>query len=73
MNMTEKQYQKLVSDAAPKSPIYKDCFNAFWIGGLICTLGQLLINGYSALGLDETNAGTAASMTLVVLAGYLCS
>ena len=69
--MTEKQYQKLVSDAAPKSPIYKDCFNAFWIGGLICTLGQLLINGYSALGLDETNAGTAASMTLVVLAALL--
>ena len=69
--MTEKQYQKLVAEAAPKSPIYKDCFNAFWIGGLICTLGQLLINSYEAIGLDKTNAGTAASMTLVALAALL--
>ena len=69
--MTEKQYQKLLAEAAPKSPIYKDCFNAFWIGGLICTLGQLLINSYEAIGLDKTNAGTAASMTLVALAALL--
>lgn len=69
--MTEKQYQKLVAQTAPKSPIYKDCFNAFWIGGLICTLGQLLMNGYEALGLDQTNAGTATSVTLVALSALL--
>lgn len=65
--MTEKEYGKLVADMAPKSPIVKDCINAFWIGGLICTIGQLLLNGYKALGLDEVNAGMAASMTLVAL------
>ena len=56
---------------APKSPIVKDCFNAFWIGGLICAIGQLILNGYTALGLDETNAGTATSMTLVALSALL--
>ena len=56
---------------APKSPIRKDCFHAFWIGGLICTIGQLLINGYTALGLEKTDAGTAASMTLVFLSALL--
>ncbi len=69
--MTEKQYQRLVSDMAPKSPIGKDCVNAFWIGGLICTLGQLFINGYTAIGLDNTDASTAASMTLVAIAALL--
>jgi len=69
--MTEKQYSKLVGELAPKSPIWKDCFHAFWIGGLICTLGQLLINGYKALGLEETDAGTAASMSLVFLSALL--
>ena len=69
--MTEREYGELVKQRCPKSPMMRDCINAFWIGGLICTLGQLLINGYSALGLDETNAGTAASMTLVVLAALL--
>ena len=69
--MTEKEYGKLIGEMAPKSPIVKDCFNAFWIGGLICCIGQLILNGYTALGLDETNAGTATSMSLVVLSALL--
>ena len=69
--MTDKEYQKLVKQVSPNSPIGKDCFHAFWIGGLICVLGQLLINGYSALGLDKTQASTAASMTLVALSALL--
>ena len=69
--MTEKEYGKLISNMAPKSPIAKDCFNAFWIGGLICCIGQLIMNGYAALGLDKTDAGTATSMSLVVLSALL--
>lgn len=69
--MTERQYDRLVSEMSPKSPIVKDCVNAFWIGGLICALGQLAMNGYTALGLDKTDAGTATSMTLVVLSALL--
>ncbi len=69
--MTEREYGKLVGSMAPRSPIGKDCLNAFWIGGLICTLGQLIMNGYAALGLDKTNAGTATSMTLVAISALL--
>jgi len=69
--MTEKEYGKLIKDMAPKSPIVKDCLNAFWIGGLICCIGQLIMNGYAALGLDETNAGAATSMTLVAMSALL--
>ena len=69
--MTEKEYGTLVDEMSPKSPMWKDCLNAFWIGGLICTLGQAIMNGYSALGLDKTDAGTATSMTLVALSALL--
>ncbi len=69
--MTEKQYERMIGDLAPKSPIWKDCLNAFWIGGLICVLGQLAMNGYTALGLDKENAGTATAMTLVTLSALL--
>ena len=69
--MTEKEYGKLVDSMAPRSPIWKDCAFAFVIGGLICLLGQLLGNGYRALGLDEEKAATAASMTLVTLSAVL--
>lgn len=69
--MTEREYGKLVSKMQPRSPIVKDCFFAFWIGGLICLLGQVALNGYTALGLDEKSAATATSMTLVTLSALL--
>ena len=69
--MTEKEYEKLVQKAAPKSPIGKDCLNAFWIGGLICVLGQILTNTYGSIGLDKDAASTATSITLVVLSALL--
>ena len=65
--MTEKDYGKLVSDLAPKSPLYRDCALAFLVGGLICTLGQVFLNLYTAWGLEKTDASTATSMTLVAL------
>jgi stage V sporulation protein AC len=71
MYMTEKEYGKLVENMAPKSPILKDCIWAFVVGGLICTLGQFFMNCYGKWGLDETNAGTATSMTLVALSALL--
>ena len=69
--MTEKEYGKLVEEMSPKSPKWRDCFNAFWIGGLICALGQLLLNWYTNLGLDKEGAGTAVSITLVCLSALL--
>ena len=69
--MREKEYEKLVESMAPKSPMGKDCLMAFLIGGLICTLGQLIMDGYGTLGLGEKDAGTATSMTLVVLSALL--
>lgn len=69
--MTEKQYALLVKDTQEKSPIWKDCFHAFWIGGTICVLGQLIMNGYMALGMEKEQAGTAMSMTLVAISALL--
>ncbi len=69
--MTEKEYQKLVEDISPNSPIGKDCLGAFLVGGIICTIGQFFINYYTKIGLDKEAAGTAASMTLVVMSAIL--
>ena len=69
--MTEKQYGALVARMAPKSPMWLDFLNAFWIGGLICVVGQIFTNCYGAWGLEKQDAGTAASMTLVALSALL--
>jgi stage V sporulation protein AC len=69
--MTEREYGKIVKDLSPNSPMWKDCLLAFVVGGLICALGQLAMNGYMALGLEKEDAGTSASMSLVVLSALL--
>lgn len=69
--MTDKEYGKLVEELSPRSPIGKDCLGAFLTGGIICTIGQFFINYYTKLGLDKDAAGTAASMTLVLISAIL--
>ena len=69
--MTDREYNRLVQDMAPKSPIWKDCINAFWVGGLICAIAQLILNGYLALGIEKNDAFTATSMSMVVLSALL--
>ena len=69
--MTEREYGRLVKDMMPRSPMWKDCLKAFLIGGTICALGQLIQNGYMALGMVKQDAGTAMSMTLVALSALL--
>ena len=69
--MTEKQYARLVKELSPASPIKRDCINAFWIGGTICVIGQLLQNGYMRLGAEREQASSWASITLVALSALL--
>ena len=69
--MTEREYGKLTGELSPVSPMGKDCLNAFWIGGLICTLGQVLVNWYQSLGMDAQTAGSWVSISLVGLSALL--
>lgn len=69
--MTDKQYGELVKEMSPKSPVWLDCVKAFCVGGAICALGQVFMNLYGNLGMDERDAGTLTSMTLVALSALL--
>ena len=71
MELSKQEYQKFVQARAKPSPLAKDCALAFAIGGGICGLGQAVMDGYAAMGLDKTDAGTATSVTLVALSVLL--
>ena len=71
MDMTPQEYQAYVKKKEPKSPLLKDVLLAFLIGGAICTVGQLILNGWSAAGLSKEDAGTATSCTMVLLSAVL--
>lgn len=65
--MTPKEYDALVRQLSPRSPIGKDTALAFVIGGAICTVGQLISAGWQSLGLTQADASAATSVTLVFL------
>ena len=71
MDLTPQEYQAYVKQKAKKSPIVKDVILAFLVGGLICVVGQAIQNGWSAAGLNQEDAGTATSCSLVFLSALL--
>ena len=71
MHITNQEYNKYVASLAKKSPIWKDLLCNFLIGGTICALGQLILNGWGEVGLDKDAAGTATAISLVFLSAVL--
>ena len=69
--MTNEEYGRNVDALAPRSKTGKNLLNAFWVGGLICTLGQVLSHWYTSVGLDKQAAATGVSVTLVFLSALL--
>ena len=68
---TQKQYQEYVDKKSPNSPIIKNCFNAFWVGGLICTIGQFIMEICKYRGLDTEISGTITSIILIFISAFL--
>lgn len=64
-------YQEYVDEKTPNSPIFKNCICAFLIGGLICTIGQLIFEFAKSKGVEETTCYTIVSVSLIFLSSML--
>lgn len=70
---SKKDYQKYVEQKSPNSPIFKNCFNAFLVGGLICTIGQIIMNICKSKGFSVEVSGTIVSIILIGISAFLTS
>lgn len=68
---TKQEYSNYVDKKSPNSPILKNCFNAFWVGGLICSIGQIIMDFCKFKGMDETASSTVVSITLIAVSAIL--
>ena len=68
---TQKSYQEYVDQKSPNSPILKNCFNAFWVGGLICSIGQIIMDVCKSNGLDTQISGSIVSIILIGISALL--
>lgn len=63
-----QEYDDLINQTKPKPTVLKNCIWAFVIGGLICTLGQIILNFFMGQGLSKLDAGSATSVVMIFLA-----
>jgi len=68
---TPQSYQEYVNEKSPNSPIFKNCFNAFWVGGLICSIGQIIMDICKNNGFDTQMSGSIVSIILIGISALL--
>lgn len=63
----EKHYETIVNELTPNSRHLRGCVRAFWVGGLICVIGQALTMLAQTLELGELTAPMFTSCALIFL------
>ena len=71
LNISNSEYNDLISQKAQKSPILKNIFFAFIIGGIICSLGQFIFDTSINMGISKDDASTVTSICLILLGAFL--
>ena len=66
-----QKYSDYVDKKSPNSPILKNCFNAFLVGGLICSIGQIIFDFCKFNGLEIQSANTVVAIVLIGLSAFL--
>ncbi|SDH07509.1 stage V sporulation protein AC [Desulfosporosinus hippei] len=69
--VTPEKYQKLTEQYTPKPTVIKNVVLAFIVGGIICSIGQIIINLFISLGLARLEASTAATATMIFIGALL--
>lgn len=70
-NEQQTQYENYVKKVTPTHNLFLNMSKAFFTGGLICLLGQFILNLAQGLGLDKETAGSWCSLLLILLSVLL--
>ena len=69
--MNEDYKKELIKKHSPHSPLLKNSLLAFFFGGLICSIGELLKILFISLSLDDKTASTLVTLSLIFIAAVL--
>ena len=73
INMTDDQYKENDEEKAKKSPIFKDVLLAFISGGVICIIGQIIMNIFLYYNVEKESAAAFTSIILIFIGAFLTS
>lgn len=61
----KKEYNEYVKQVTPTHNLFVDMIKAFITGGIICTVGQVVLNYCMANNMDEKTAASWATLVLI--------
>lgn len=68
----KEQYEEYVKQVTPTHNVWLQMLRAFLVGGIICTIGQGIINFCTdTMGLEQTDAGSWCSLILILISVIL--
>lgn len=68
----KQQYEEYVKQVTPTHNVWLQMLRAFLVGGIICTLGQGIINFCTnTMGLEQADAGSWCSLILILISVIL--
>lgn len=71
MSISKDKYSNMVDKASPNSPKILNCIKAFLFGGIICTIGQLIMMLLENAGLSENAVSAGTSGILIIITAVL--
>ena len=66
-----KEYRQLAREVGPRRPVLRNVVAAFFVGGTICTVGQLALSLWLSLGWPRTDAVGLTAATMIALSAAL--
>lgn len=70
--ISNEEYNEYVEQVTPTYSTWKNCLNAFWVGGLLCVIGELIFFSLkNYLGMSEDDAASYESILLILLSVIL--
>ena len=67
----QKEFEQYVKEVTPTHNLWLQMLKAFLVGGIICCIGQFILNYAGSMGLDKQTAGSWCSLILVLLSVIL--
>lgn len=67
----KQEYDKMVKKASPNSPVFMNCVKAFVSGGIICTIGQVILNYMDKLSFTKDEGALITSIILILTSAIL--
>lgn len=71
MKTKEQQYSDYVKKVTPTHNVWMNMFHAFWMGGIVCALGQFCTNMFMNYGMEKETAGKWTLLVLIAISVIL--